>query len=145
VRRDRRCRNTWCNARIRDIDHRHPHADGGPTNADNGDGYCERCHYLRDHPGILVDIDRIKGIPRPDDPEPNDKAAESNAYGIIWTGPSGKRYVSLAPPGQGAGTMTREQLNYRHALKRAAIRPEHRHPALARLPKIFGDGAVATT
>jgi hypothetical protein len=143
VRRDRRCRNTWCNARIRDIDHRHPHADGGPTNADNGDGYCERCHYLRDHPGILVDIDRIHGIPIPDGTDP-DGSARSNAYGIIWTGPSGKRYVSLAPPAEGLGTLTKEQLRYRLALQHAAIRTEHRHPALARLPRIFGDGAVAT-
>jgi hypothetical protein len=144
MRRDRRCRNVWCGARIRDIDHRHPHADGGATTADNGDGYCERCHYLRDHPGILVDLNRIKGIPRPDDPDPNDNAAESNAHGIIWTGPSGKRYISLAPPAAGLGTLTKEQLNYRMALQHAAIHTEQPHPALARLPQIFGDRAVAT-
>jgi hypothetical protein len=93
--------------------------------------------------GILVDIDRIHGIPIPDGTDP-DGSARSNAYGIIWTGPSGKRYVSLAPPAEGLGTLTKEQLRYRLALQHAAIRTEHRHPALARLPRIFGDGAVAT-
>lgn len=123
--RDRRCRNPRCSARIRDIDHRRPHATGGTTDEANGDGYCERCHYLRDHPGILVDVDRIGGLSPPLASGPGPPGgSDSNAHGIIWTGPSGKKYVSLAPSALGYGTLTAEQLAYRHALVRAALQPE---------------------
>jgi len=45
--RDRRCRNPWCNAPIRHLDHAHDHADGGETSADNGEGLCEACNHAK--------------------------------------------------------------------------------------------------
>jgi Domain of unknown function (DUF222) len=109
ITRDRRCRQPMCGARIRDVDHRREFVRGGRTDAANGDGYCERCHYLRDHPGVEVAEDRIGGPAPPD-------AAASDGAGIVWTGPSGRRYSSLAPPGQGVGSATPAQLEYRRSL-----------------------------
>ena len=42
--RDRTCRGPHCNAPIRHIDHIHPHATGGPTSLDNGQGACACCN-----------------------------------------------------------------------------------------------------
>jgi hypothetical protein len=109
ITRDRRCRQPLCGARIRDVDHRREFTRGGPTDAANGDGYCERCHYLRDHPAVDVAEDRIDGPGPPDSPG-------SNGAGITWTGPSGRRYASLAPPAQGVGSPTPAQLEYRRSL-----------------------------
>lgn len=50
VARDRTCRNTWCGAPIRDIDHTLRARDGGPTTADNGRGLCQRCNLARERP-----------------------------------------------------------------------------------------------
>src|SRR5690606_8311096 len=54
VARDRSCRNRWCGAPIRTVDHIHRHADGGPTAVDNGRGLCERCNLARERPRALV-------------------------------------------------------------------------------------------
>lgn len=48
VARDRTCRNTWCGAPIRTVDHIERHADGGLTTKDNGQGLCERCNLARE-------------------------------------------------------------------------------------------------
>ena len=45
--RDRRCRNPWCNAPIRHLDHARDHADGGETIAENGEGLCEACNHTK--------------------------------------------------------------------------------------------------
>lgn len=50
VARDRTCRNTWCGAPIRTIDHKTRHRDGGPTSDTNGQGLCHRCNNAREHP-----------------------------------------------------------------------------------------------
>jgi 5-methylcytosine-specific restriction endonuclease McrA len=50
VARDRTCRNTWCGAPIRAIDHRVRARDGGPTSDTNGQGLCQRCNNAREHP-----------------------------------------------------------------------------------------------
>jgi hypothetical protein len=50
VARDRTCRNTWCGAPIRAIDHRMRARDGGPTSDTNGQGLCQRCNNAREHP-----------------------------------------------------------------------------------------------
>lgn len=51
VLRDRECRQPWCDAPIRHADHIVPHARGGPTSADNGQGLCARGNYLKEVPG----------------------------------------------------------------------------------------------
>lgn len=45
------CRTTWCDATIRHHDHVVPAARGGATSAENGQGLCERCNYLKESPG----------------------------------------------------------------------------------------------
>lgn len=45
------CRTPGCNAAIRHHDHVVRAADGGRTTADNGQGLCERCNYVKETPG----------------------------------------------------------------------------------------------
>ncbi|MGO0575982.1 DUF222 domain-containing protein [Ornithinimicrobium panacihumi] len=47
IARDRTCRNAWCGAPIRDIDHVLPHSEGGETAEDNGQGMCQHCNLAR--------------------------------------------------------------------------------------------------
>jgi Domain of unknown function (DUF222) len=101
--RDRRCRNPVCDAPVRDIDHRVEWAAGGATDPGNADGYCQRCHHLKDHPEITV-----VRIPEPE--------RRPDGHRIAWTGPSGHAYNSLAPPALGHGTPTLAQLRERRRL-----------------------------
>jgi hypothetical protein len=52
--RDQTCRTPYCDAPIRHTDHAEPHAHHGPTSALNGRGSCERCNYVKEHPGWKV-------------------------------------------------------------------------------------------
>lgn len=45
------CRTPGCNAAIRHHDHVVRSADGGRTEASNGQGLCERCNYVKESPG----------------------------------------------------------------------------------------------
>jgi len=45
------CRTPGCNAVIRHHDHVDRSADGGRTEAANGQGLCERCNYVKESPG----------------------------------------------------------------------------------------------
>ncbi|MFT4297415.1 MAG: DUF222 domain-containing protein [Micropruina sp.] len=49
--RDDVCRTSWCDAPIRHTDHITPAAVGGETSTANGQGLCEQCNYLKEHPG----------------------------------------------------------------------------------------------
>ncbi len=49
--RDEVCRTPWCDAPIRHTDHITPFYAGGATTAGNGQGLCEQCNYLKEHPG----------------------------------------------------------------------------------------------
>lgn len=48
ISRDRSCRNSWCGAPIRHIDHVQRHSDQGTTTDDNGRGLCARCNLARE-------------------------------------------------------------------------------------------------
>ncbi|XAS76053.1 DUF222 domain-containing protein [Dermatophilaceae bacterium Sec6.4] len=48
--RDEVCRTPYCDAPIRHIDHIQPHAAGGPTSYNNGQGLCANCNYTKEHP-----------------------------------------------------------------------------------------------
>ncbi|WP_162802772.1 HNH endonuclease [Ornithinimicrobium avium] len=48
VARDRTCRNSWCGAPVRDVDHVLRRRDGGPATEDNGRGLCRRCNLARE-------------------------------------------------------------------------------------------------
>lgn len=45
------CRNSWCGAPIRHVDHVQRYADGGATSAANSQGLCESCNYAAEAPG----------------------------------------------------------------------------------------------
>jgi hypothetical protein len=79
VLRDQLCRNTWCGAPIRHLDHLTPVADGGATTADNGQGLCEACNYAKEAPGWRVR--RLPGAHHP----------------VEVTTPTGHRHRSRAP------------------------------------------------
>lgn len=48
ITRDQTCRTAWCDAPIRHADHVTPHAQGGATRTDSGQGLCESCNYLKE-------------------------------------------------------------------------------------------------
>src|SRR5690606_20074108 len=45
------CRNPWCDAPVRHIDHVKPVAEGGVTTAANLQGLCEACNHAKQAPG----------------------------------------------------------------------------------------------
>jgi hypothetical protein len=90
--RDRVCRDQFCTAKIRHLDHIEPHRDGGPTSAANGAGLCERANYVKDMPGWTV---RTKF------------ATATGSVGrtqlVEICTPTGHRYTSSPPPALGPG------------------------------------------
>jgi hypothetical protein len=80
--RDQRCRTPYCDAPIRHLDHARPWVAGGPTNADNGLGLCERCNYVKEVAGWVV---------RPEVDGTSRHTAE-------FITPTGRLYRSGAPP-----------------------------------------------
>jgi hypothetical protein len=50
--RDQTCTTPYCDAPIRQIDHIHPYAAGGPTTATNGQGLCTACNQAKEHTNI---------------------------------------------------------------------------------------------
>lgn len=50
VARDQTCRNAWCGAPIRTLDHIRRHSEGGSTDETNAQGLCERCNLSRERP-----------------------------------------------------------------------------------------------
>lgn len=53
IARDQTCRNAWCGAPIRHVDHIQRFADQGSTTEDNGQGLCARCNLTRERPRQL--------------------------------------------------------------------------------------------
>ena len=49
--RDRYCRTPYCDAPIAHTDHVTPHAKGGATSFENGQGLCAACNYAKEAPG----------------------------------------------------------------------------------------------
>jgi hypothetical protein len=85
VLRDQTCRNSWCDAPVRHVDHVTRAADDGETSADNGQGLCQACNQAKEAPGW-----------RTTRPPGRDHVVET-------TTPTGHRYRSRAPdlPGRG--------------------------------------------
>jgi Domain of unknown function (DUF222) len=93
------CREPWCDAAIRHLDHVLDHARGGPTSADNGQGTCVRDNLVKQTPGF---VSRLVDHP------PGDHPGRSHGHTVEVTTPTGHRYYSTAPPilrglPQGAG------------------------------------------
>ena len=81
--RDQGCRDPYCDAPIRHIDHITRHADGGPTTYINGRGACARGNQVREMPGWHIEL--------------VDCGFHSGPHKIIITTPTGHHYLSSAP------------------------------------------------
>jgi len=95
--RDQVCRDPYCTAPIRHIDHTVPHRHGGPTTAAYGQGRCVRGNLVKEEPGWAV---------TPDTPD---------TISTVTT-PTGHTYTSVPPPALGPGA------NYRQRAHRTALR-----------------------
>jgi hypothetical protein len=81
--RDQTCRDPFCDAPIRHLDHITRHSDGGHTTFTNGRGECERGNQVREMPGwhlTLVDC-----------------GLHGGAHTIHITTPTGHHYLGRAP------------------------------------------------
>jgi hypothetical protein len=56
VARDQTCREPFCGAPVRHLDHVTRHADGGSTTLANGRGLCARHNLVREHPGWTASV-----------------------------------------------------------------------------------------
>jgi hypothetical protein len=81
IARDQFCRQPWCGAPIRHIDHIQPHAEGGATSLANGQGLCEACNYSKQARGWRVQA----GL------DPGER------HVVHITTPTGHRYTSRPP------------------------------------------------
>jgi len=81
--RDRQCRDPFCEAPIRHIDHIQRYSDGGLTVYPNGRGECERGNYAREMPGWKV--------------EAVTSGLDGEHHTIKITTPTGHTYLSRAP------------------------------------------------
>ncbi len=81
--RDQTCRDPFCDAPIRHIDHIIRYSDGGLTTYINGRGECKRGNLVREMPGW-----RIKLL---------DCGFHSGPHAIMITTPTGHHYRSRAP------------------------------------------------
>jgi hypothetical protein len=77
--RDRYCRNPWCGAPIRHLDHAKDYAEGGSTSAHNGEGLCEACNHAKQADGWSA------------------KPLDGPVHTIEITTPTGHRYLSTVP------------------------------------------------
>lgn len=81
--RDHHCRNPFCGAPIRHIDHVRADYLGGATSAINGQGLCEACNYLKESPGW-----RCETVDSPHPGAPSD---------VLLITPTGHTYTSSPP------------------------------------------------
>ena len=81
--RDQTCRDPYCDAPIRHLDHIHRHADGGASSLGNGRGECARGNYVKEMPGWHVQLINDGLGARP--------------HEIRVTTPTGHTYTSQAP------------------------------------------------
>ena len=80
--RDQTCRMPWCDAPIRHIDHVVPHAEGGPTTAENAQGLCQACNHAKQGDGW-----KATTVPNP----------RTGRHTVVTTTPTGHTYTSTAP------------------------------------------------
>ena len=81
--RDRQCRDPFCGAPIRHVDHIQRYSDGGPTIYPNGRGACERGNYARETRGWRV--------------EAVSSGLDGQTHTIKITTPTGHIYLGRAP------------------------------------------------
>ncbi|WP_050668643.1 DUF222 domain-containing protein [Luteipulveratus halotolerans] len=83
--RDQTCRTPFCDSAIRHRDHVTAYADGGATDAANGQGMCERGNYAKQVPGWRA------------------RVVADSPHTVTTATPTGHTYRSTAPPALGAG------------------------------------------
>ena len=81
--RDQTCRDPFCDAPIRHLDHIIRHADGGLTTYINGRGACARGNQVREMPRWHIKV--------------VDCGFDCGPHKIIITTPTGHHYLSRAP------------------------------------------------
>jgi hypothetical protein len=81
--RDQTCRDPYCDAPIRHLDHIHRHTDAGTTTLANGRGVCARGNLVREMPGWQVTL--VTGL------------NYSSPHRVQVTTPTGHQYLSQAP------------------------------------------------
>lgn len=81
--RDSTCRDPYCDAAIRHVDHVDRWSSGGQTTLANGRGVCERGNYVRELPGWEVTLVR--------------SGLDGTPHTTVTTTPTGHRYLSRAP------------------------------------------------
>jgi hypothetical protein len=88
--RDPTCRIPWCDAPGVQTDHAHRAADGGPTDAANGERLCQRHNLVKELDGwhVRVESTGLDG---------------TGAHGIRLTTPTGRTHDATAPPILGDG------------------------------------------
>ncbi|WP_211240042.1 HNH endonuclease, partial [Promicromonospora kroppenstedtii] len=74
------CATVWCDAPVRHTDHVTPHAEGGPTSLDNGQGLCARCNHAKQAAGWSQKTTHLNGL-----------------HAVETITPTGHTYVSVAP------------------------------------------------
>jgi hypothetical protein len=78
------CRNLWCDAPTRPVDHTKSLAEGGETSQDNGQGLCEACNIAKEALGWSA-------LPRPG----------PGGHEVETVTPTGHCYTSRAPDVRG--------------------------------------------
>jgi Domain of unknown function (DUF222) len=81
--RDQTCRDPFCDAPIRHLDHITRHSDSGATTFENGRGACARGNLVREMPGWSIKL--------------IDCGFHTGPHKIIITTPTGHHYLSRAP------------------------------------------------
>jgi hypothetical protein len=79
-----RCRDPFCDAPIRHLDHIVRHRDRGPTSLTNGRGVCARGNYVREMPDWRVEV--------------IDEGLSGQPHTVRTTTPTGHVYYDQAPP-----------------------------------------------
>ena len=115
--RDRTCRDPYCTAPIRHLDHVRAYRDGGPTSAANGAGLCERGNYVKDMPGWQR---------RALTPSLGSSGGSPTGPVLEIQTPTGHRYASTVPPALGPG---------RHHPERTRLMAVHRLESLRGSPR----------
>jgi hypothetical protein len=113
--RDQVCRDPYCTAPIRHLDHVTAYSHGGRTTVANGAGLCERGNYVKDMPGWTRHIRELGA-----------------ARTIEITTPTGHRYTTAPPPALGPGGNLHELARRAATRRLRAIRQQapYRRPAL---------------
>jgi hypothetical protein len=92
------CGTSWCDAPVRHIDHVTPHAEGGATSLDNGQGLCARCNHAKQAPGWVQQVIEVDG-----------------RHAVETTTPTGHTTVSVAPaPPRPVAPTGHEYRGYEH-------------------------------